>query len=310
MRALVLGARGAVGRVVVSDLRAGGHSVTPAGRTPSTGSVRIDLTASDGGDALRAAAVGHDVVVNASGVEDPRIAAALGGATLVEISATAGYLDALARAAPAGSRMVLGAGLVPGLSTIILAALDAGAGDELDLGVVLGGGEDHGAAAVAWTAGLAGRALHDPPEGRRVLNFRESRELPTTAGRRRLLRADFPDHLLLGRGGGFAVRSYLGTDSRLTTAALAAVGFLPALRRAVAYAPHVGGSGWSISAVDRRTGRGLIAHGDGQSLSTGILTSRMAAAAAAGGRTGVVTAADVLSLDDLRRVPGVRIALV
>lgn len=308
MRALVLGARGAVGRIVAEELRAQGHTVTPAGRVEADGWARIDLTGSDGLEELRDQAAEHDVVVNVSGIENPAVARGLSSTVFVDVSATAHYLDRLAREAPPGAGLVLGAGLVPGLSTILLDALDARPGDELDLAVILGGGEEHGAAAVAWTAGLAGRVLHDPPEAEEVPNLRETRRLPGPLGLRRHLRADFPDHLLVGARRDVAVRSYLAIDSRIATSALAVVGRFPVLRGLVRHAPHLGSRAWSLTALNRRTGDQLTATGVGQSHATGILTARMTTAAVRLRPTRAMTAADTLSLDEVRQIPGIQVS--
>lgn len=299
MRALVLGARGAVGRVVTRELRGRGHTVTPAGRAGGTDSVAIDLASPAGLAALAERAPTHDVVINTSGIEAPAIAEAAGGTILIDISATASYLAELARRSAGGQPMVLGVGLVPGLSTILLSSLDSRPGDDLDLAVVLGGGEAHGAAAVDWTANLAGRPLFAPPEGGTVLNFREGRRLPGPFGERRHLRADFPDHLLIGEPSHLSVRTYLATDSHISTAALAAVGRFPRLRGLVRHAPHLGGDGWSLTATNRRTGQRLSARGNGQSLATGTLTARIAEAADRLHPSSTVTAADLLTLDDI-----------
>ncbi|REJ04139.1 hypothetical protein DY023_17750 [Microbacterium bovistercoris] len=304
MRVLVLGGRGSVGKVIVEELRTIGHEVTPAGRSAAPGWAQVDVTTSHGMAALRNLAHEHRVVVNATGAEDPGIAAAVAGAILVDISATAEYLDELRRNAPVGTGIVLGAGLVPGLSTIMLTALGGHPGDDLDLAVVLGGGESHGTAAVAWTANLAGRPLYGPPEGQRIMNFRESRRLPGAFGLRRHVRADFPDHLLVGAPRGQSVRTYLATDSRGSTAGLAVVGRFPRLRGLVQHAPHLGGNGWSLTALHRESGRTITARGRGQSRTTGVITAHMAHAA---GRLRVdrpVTAADVLTLDEVQRIAG------
>jgi hypothetical protein len=308
MRALVLGARGAVGAVAADALRAAGHHVTGAGRTPGPGvDLRLDLRAPDGLARVREAAAEHDVVLHASAVEDPALARAVGRTPLVDASATGRYLDGLAAAVAPGGTLVLGAGLVPGLSTVLVASLDARPGDEIDVAVLLGTGETHGDAAVAWTAGLAGAALHDPPEGGTVMNLRSARVLPTRSGARRLLRADFPDHVLVGRARGVTVRSHLAAGGAATTAALALVGRFPALRALVARVPHVGDDRWEVGAVHRRTGERVAAHGRGQSAATGLLAARAVEAAAAARGRGVVTSADLLTLDDVARVPGVRL---
>lgn len=307
MRALVLGARGAVGQVVVDELRMRGHEVIPAGRTPSPGWAQLDLAGADGLSALRELSDGQDVVVNASGVEDARIGAAVSKAILVDVSATAAYLDGLGRSAPSGTGIVRGAGLVPGLSTILLTALGALPDDEVDLAVVLGGGETHGPAALAWTAALAGRSLYDPPEAGIVRNLWEGRRLPGAFGSRRHLRADFPDHLLVGAPNGYAVRTYLATDSRISTTALALVGRMPWLRGLVAHAPHLGGDEWSLTAIDRRSRRAVTATGRGQSRATGVLTAHIAEAAERLRPDRPVNSAELLDIDDVRGIDGIRL---
>lgn len=169
MRALVLGARGAVGAMIRRRLEEGSHGVTAAHRS-APGDRGADLH----GDltALQRLAAAHDVVVNASGVERGDLATTTGSTPLVKISASGAYLEALG--ASACGPVVLGAGLVPGLSTILVAALDPHPGDEVDLHVMLGTGERHGPAAVAWTAALVGTDVHRPPEGGTVRNLRES----------------------------------------------------------------------------------------------------------------------------------------
>ena len=131
MRALILGARGAVGQATAEHIRALGHEVTPAGRNAPVGWAQINLASPDGWRELREASGRHDVVVNATGVEEPRIVDATAGSLLAEISAPASYLDRLDPSAP----NVLGPGLAPGLSTFMLASLDAPPGDPLLLAV-------------------------------------------------------------------------------------------------------------------------------------------------------------------------------
>lgn len=304
--ALVLGARGAVGRATVAELRRLGAEVTTAGRSaPEPDGLALDVRTAEGRTALRAAAESFDVVINASGVEDPRLVDATAGTILVDISATAAVLARMAATfadTEAGSRgLVLGAGIAPGLTTLLVDGLDPAPGDEIDVAIMLGGGEVHGPAAVAWTAELAGRPLHEPgevgngPNGE-ILNFRSSLHVPEPFGSRRYVRADFPDHVLLGAPRGALVRSWLATDSRVSTAALGVVGRFPALRSLVARAPHLGTSAWSITAIDRGTGRTLRARGEGQSRTTGVLTAHAALAAADRGLRDLATTADLLPL--------------
>ncbi|GAA1986206.1 hypothetical protein GCM10009718_24520 [Isoptericola halotolerans] len=296
MKALVLGARGAVGQHVVAALRGHGHDVTPAGRSGSDGGVRVDLSAPDGAVRLREAAAGQAVVINASGVEEPWIAGELGGAALVDISASSAYLVALRACAAPSTSVVLGAGLVPGLSTVLVGALETRPGDEVDVAVMLGSGEKHGAAAVSWTEKLVGTDVHAPPEGVRVRNLRTRRRVVGPDGRRRTyLRTDFADHVLLDD---LVVRSWLTLSNGPATAALALVGRLGKGRRLISGAPLVGSEEWSLQATVRRTAQRLAATGSGQSRATGLLTALAAerVVSAAPGRC--VTMADVVAVDD------------
>ena len=292
MRALLLGARGAVGSVIRRELQRHGHHVTSASRAEA-GGARIDLH----GDlrSLSRIAADHDVIVNASGVERADLAAAVHGIPLVDISATGSYLDAL-RAAARGP-VVLGAGLVPGLSTVLARTLAAESDGDIDIFVMLGTGEKHGPAAVAWTAALVGADLYGPPEGGSVRNFRESRRAVGPDGRRRrYLRADFPDHLLLGtRDRGF--RTYLTLGAAPMTAALDLVGRMPVLRGALAAAPHVGSDAWHIIVQARQSGARMQASGRGQSEATGRLTS-LAAERAVDAAPQPMTMADLVSADE------------
>lgn len=310
MRALLLGARGAVGTVVRRELERAGHEVTAASRAAS-GTGRVDLRG-DLGPVAALASV-HDVVVNVSGVERADLAGATAATPLVDISATGAYLERLRDAAE--GPVVLGAGLVPGLSTILtrslMAETGAGAGrSDVDVLVMLGAGERHGPAAVAWTAGLVGVDVHRPPEGGRVRNLRESvRERGPDGRARRYLRADFPDHVLLGDAHG-AIRSYLTLGSGALTAALALVGRMPVLRGALTAAPHIGSDDWHIVVRDRRSGRRREATGRGQSEATGRLTAlatERIVARSATSSVGPVTMADLVAADEalarLRRGP-------
>ncbi|MGO2748431.1 MAG: NAD-dependent epimerase/dehydratase family protein [Pseudoclavibacter sp.] len=297
MKALVVGASGAVGTSIAKLLEANGHEVTRAGRRPRPGSVRVDL-ARDLESFARLAAQ-NDVVINASGVETPAVARHLGNAALVDISATGAYLAALRHTADeVGASVVLGAGLTPGLSTALVGELDARDGDEIDVAVMLGSGEKHGAAAVAWTQSLAGSEVISRPEADVVINFRERRTLRGGDGRRRAyLRADFPDHTLLG--GRYGVRSYLALSSRPVTAALALVGAIPQLSPLVSAAPAIGDDSWALAAINRRTGQRRGASGRNQSRATADLTVALAERSAAARPHGSVTAHDLATSEEL-----------
>lgn len=314
MHALLLGASGAVGTIIRRELEREGHRITTASRRAAPAaeaaagqarSARVDLSGDLG--PLAALAETHDVVINASGIERADLAGATGATPLVDISATGSYLQAL-KAAARGP-VVLGAGLVPGLSTVLVSALEQRPGDELDVLVMLGAGEQHGPAAVAWTAGLVGTDVFQPPEGGRVRNFAGSLRAKGPDGRtRRYLRADFPDHIVAvsgraGRGGASAaIRSYLTLSSRPMTAALRVIGRAKGLSGVLGMAPHVGSDAWHVIARNRRTGERLVAEGSGQSEATGRLTALAAVRAAERAPFGAVSMAELVTQEEARQV--------
>jgi uncharacterized protein YbjT (DUF2867 family) len=87
MRALVLGGHGAVGAGIVSALRAAGDIALAAGPDPARADRFVDL---HDPATLRTATADVDVVINASGMEDPDAVAALTelGSAVVDITAT------------------------------------------------------------------------------------------------------------------------------------------------------------------------------------------------------------------------------
>lgn len=273
MRTLVLGARGAVGRATVAELRRRGHSVLPAARTAPPGGEAVNLSIAAGWPVLRELAMTVDVIVNASSVEDVRIATHVGTTPVVDVSATGPYLHAVAENAPNGLGILLGAGLVPGLSTTMIDALATRRGDEIDVAVMLGAGEAHGSAAVEWTTRLIGTQVQSAPERVPVPNLHGRIRISDDRGRRSYLRADFPDHTLIGRPRGLAVRTFLALSSPLATGALAVVARMPRLRGALARAPHMGSHQWRLHVTNRRTQQSLSAAGIGQSDATGRLTA-------------------------------------
>ncbi|KUF07273.1 NAD-dependent epimerase/dehydratase family protein [Leucobacter sp. G161] len=301
MRALILGGTGAVGLATGAALAARGHEVLKGSRRAAAepGSVQLDLTTAAGRDRMVDTASGCDVVINASGREDLELARALAvaGTPYVDTSAGTAYLDGL-RHLPGSATRVVGAGIAPGVSTVLAAALDPQPGDEIDISVLLGTGEAHGPAAVAWTADLAGRSLHRAPEGEPIANYRERRRMDVDGRPRMHLRTDFPDHVLLDATGA-TIRTYLTLGSPLATAGLALVGAVPALRGILAAAPHWGDDRWRVAATNRRTSRMLEAAGFGQSRATGEFAALAAVRATEQPTLGAVTMADLFGADVL-----------
>ena len=102
-----------------------------------------------GGASYRAALASVDVVVNAAGVEDPALAAIAAErvAAFVDITATSAYVAALERLRPRRPVLV-SVGLAPGLTNLLAAAVHEAEPGPIDIALLLGAGERHGAATV------------------------------------------------------------------------------------------------------------------------------------------------------------------
>jgi saccharopine dehydrogenase-like NADP-dependent oxidoreductase len=301
---LVLGGYGAVGRHVVSGLRAMGDTALSAGRDPALADRVVDLSEPDLTSYL-AAVGGTDVVVNAAGSEDPRLAdrATRSGAAFVDVTATTGYVEELERLDPQRPVLV-SVGLAPGLTNLLAASVHAATPGPIDLAVLLGAGEEHGAAATEWSYRLLGRHFDD--HGRSTRNYTSPSvfELPGH-GRRRLYRVDFADQHALSRDLGTRVRTYFGLDSRLATAALAVLTWLPGASRAPRGIHLPGSEDWLVLARGS-TGTTSWARGRNQSRATGVVAAT-AAHRAAGLPPGVHHIHDVMSLGDVPRDQGIEL---
>lgn len=233
MKALILGGYGATGARIAAQLRAGGDVAVTAGRDPARADRVVDLRSTDS-RALDAALSDVDVVVNAAGVEDPSLVALITrrGVAFVDITATTGYVAALERL-DLTQPVLVSVGLAPGLTNLLAAAVHTVAPGPIDVALVVGAGERHGAAGVAWAYGLLGRHFRDPATGARVRNYTQPHrfDLPGS-GRRRLYRVDFSDQHALTRDLDVPVRTYFGLDSRTATAVLATLTRIPGASRA------------------------------------------------------------------------------
>jgi len=304
VRALVLGGYGAVGARIVTRLRSGGDAAFAAGRDPAWADRVVNLAEPA---TLPAALSGVDVVVNAAGVEDPAVAALITGygATLVDITASTGYVAALERLGPPRP-VLLSVGLAPGLTNLLAAAVHAAAPGPVDLAVVLGAGERHGAAAVAWSYGLLGRRFRDPATGGQVRNYTQPRRFDLSGqGRRRLYRADFCDQHVLTRDLQVAVRTYFGLDSPPASAALAALTPIPGASRAPRGLPLPGSDRWLVLAR-AEDGTSRWASGRIESHAMAVLAATTARAVT-GLDAGVHHLHQVLTLADVPTRPGIHL---
>jgi saccharopine dehydrogenase-like NADP-dependent oxidoreductase len=305
---LVLGGYGAVGTRIVAQLRADGEVAFAAGRDPARADrvVNLNLREADTGS-LRAALSDVDVAVNAAGVEDPALAALLSsyGVALVDITATTSYVAALERL-DLPQPVLLSVGLAPGLTNLLAAAVHQAAPGPIDLAVLLGAGERHGAAAAAWSYGLLGRRFRDPATGDQVRNYTQPQRFNLPGhGRRRLYRADFSDQHTLTRDLGVPVRTWFGLDSRLATAALAALTWIPGASRAP-QGLHLPGSDQWLALARSRDGTSRWASGRIQSHATAVLAAT-AARTAAGLPPGIHHLHQVLTLADLPAGRGIHL---
>ncbi|MGW3859227.1 hypothetical protein [Micromonospora arida] len=221
MRVLVIGGYGATGSRITALLKAAGDVVFTAGRDTARADRVLDLRHLD--TATVGAAVSDvEVVINATGAEDPRVAMAFldHGVGFVDITATTGYVADLERL-HSRAPLVLSVGLAPGLTNLLAAAVHRDVPGAVDVALVLGTGEEYGPASVGWSAGLLGARFTDPATATAVLNYtRPQRFRLPGLGNRQLLRVDFSDQHTLTRDLAVPVRTYFGLRSRIATAAL------------------------------------------------------------------------------------------
>ncbi|WP_024805694.1 hypothetical protein [Nocardia sp. BMG51109] len=297
MKVLVLGGYGAVGGPLADMLRRDGADVVAAGRDPDRADEVLDL-----GDAAlsayQAALRGIDVVVNASGAENPRLAGLAGesGCAFVDVGASVGYLDRL-RQLPSRAAILVDIGLAPGLTNLLAVAVHTAAPGPIDVAVLLGAGERHGAAATEWSYLLLGS--HFREDGRVVRNYTrpETFVLPGHRRPRRLFRLDFSDQHTLRRELGVPVRTYFGLDSRAATAALAALTWLPGASKAPR-GLHLPGSDRWIVLARGDDGTTRWAHGRNQSRATAAVAAA-ATARAVHAPPGVHALHHILGLADI-----------
>ncbi|MGX2993217.1 saccharopine dehydrogenase NADP-binding domain-containing protein [Streptomyces sp. JNUCC 64] len=289
-RVLVVGGYGAVGAEVTDALGQWFPGrVVPGGRDAERarrlGGVRVDVTDPDGFAAVLDRLGDVTAVVLCVEPPDGTIARVCleRGVHLVDVGASGALLDATAAlhgtAVRTGASAVLSVGVAPGLTNLLArwAHEDVGGARRIEVTVLLGSGERHGADAVRWTvAGLAapvaGQRLRVslPGHGTRTAHpfpFSDQHTLPRTLGVPR-------------------VTTRLCLDSRTLTALLFGLRATGALRAAARPGPgrlltglfgrvHLGGDAFAVR-VD--------AHGDGRHTAyavTGRRQSRFTALVAA-----------------------------
>ncbi|MFG3436114.1 saccharopine dehydrogenase NADP-binding domain-containing protein [Nonomuraea sp. NPDC047897] len=229
---LILGGYGTVGREAAAALtRRPGTKVIVAGRDPGRarpvpGTTALRVDAADPAD-LAGALDGVDAVLMCAEIDNARVARACleRGIGYVDVSASPHVLAEIEEldglAAGQGATAALSVGLVPGITNLLArVCAERSPGGDLRIGVLLGSGERHGPAALAWTVDGLGR-----------LGGSWTMDFPAPYGRRTVHRFPFSDQYTLPRTLGVgAATTGLCLDSRLTTVLLAAAG-RPAVAR-------------------------------------------------------------------------------
>ncbi|MEU4580229.1 saccharopine dehydrogenase NADP-binding domain-containing protein [Nonomuraea sp. NPDC023979] len=257
---LVLGGYGAVGREAAHALAGHpGTNVIVAGRNPGKappvpGTTARRVDAADPADLARALD-GVDTVLMCAEVDNARVARACveRGIHYVDVTASHHLLAALqALDEPArehGATLAMSVGLIPGVTNLLArVCAERSPSTELLIGALLGSGEAHGPAALAWTLDGLGRL-----DGSWTMNF------PAPYGERTVHRFPFSDqHTLPTTLGVPSARTGLCLDSRLVTRLLSVAGrpavarllHRPQVRRLLLSAlgtAHVGGDGFAVT---------------------------------------------------------------
>ncbi|MFD1937605.1 MULTISPECIES: saccharopine dehydrogenase family protein [Nonomuraea] len=288
-KVLILGGYGAVGREAATALvgHLPGTRVVLAGRDPGRarpvrGTTVMRVDAADPADLARALD-GVDAVLMCAELDNPRVARACleRGVHYLDVSAThhvlAGIEDLDDVARKRDAKAVLSVGLVPGVTNLLARyCVERSGARKVRIGALLGAGERHGPAAVAWTLDGLGRL-----EGSWPMRF------PAPYGRRTVHRFPFSDQYTLPQTLGLAsAETGLCLDSRLSTALLAAAR-RPAVARLLGRPKvrdllltamsrvHLGSDGFAVTVRSGSVQASL--GGRGQSRATGLVAAMLVA---------------------------------
>ena len=226
---VLIGGSGDVGRHLIPLLQSDGRwGITllsrgggvPEGLSPSRLAGRpIDIRTPGSATAIPDGAT----VVNLTEATPPVAVAAIiaRGGTVLDTSATPGYIYDLSRAARNGpGLLVLCVGTAPGLSTLMGAEIARGPNvDSIDIGLELGMGRHYGLAATEWFIRALGTPYKDgqngaivsPGERRRGFVFGQCTRARLALG------VGFPDHGILPAGSKTRVETYLAVDPGYVT---------------------------------------------------------------------------------------------
>ena len=285
---VILGGTGAVGRHVAQFLDAQGQRVVVASRQADRAREVTDPLAHaepatvDIGDPAALSLEHPGVVVNCTGIEDldAMLRWRRSGWRIIDITASSTYAARLASLDRDGPAVIVGVGLIPGLTTLLARHLTAQDDEatEVVISCLLGLGEDYGDASRDWTYGQLGRRIDDPAGSFRNFSTPTSIDFPGGFGRRPAWRFDFADRVLLPPEIDVHVTTRYCFDTRLAGRALAAASAIPGarelLRRLNRLSRHaIGSTAWWAGVVETDTGRRSTALGNGQSHGTAAVTA-------------------------------------
>lgn len=329
---LVLGATGSVGRETGAKLVRQGAGVIVASRSQQ----RADALAASIG-AVDAVAIdvtrsrwripdNVGIVIDCTGHDRVEIAtrAAESGCTHIDVSASADHVERTfrlhARIAATGHSVIVGAGLAPGISTMMAhRLLTDGTVNGLRVDLVVDLFDPHGSRAMSFITSLAGSSFTDPITNRRIANFSDpsSRLLPAGFGTVTTARVGFSDATIFAERLGRSVDVRLGFTQPGVTKLLGHlrrrhVRTLAPLAEAGARLAVHRPRAWVCAASDGH--RCIWATGVGQASATaahvGLLVHRLHTRDL---RPGVLPAHDIAPLDDAScdklRSSGIAIAI-
>lgn len=275
-KTLIVGGYGAVGREAAAGL-AGHGEIVVAGRNPDRAepvpgatAIRLDLT--DPAQ-IDAALDGVGAVLMCVETGNARLAGACRdrGIGYADVTATPSVIAELERVGDGTAAAVLSVGIAPGVTNLLARHVSEQApGRPVRIGVLLGSGERHGAAAVGWTIDGLGQESGSWTAG-----------FPAPFGRRTVHRFPFSDQHTLGLPD---VRTGLALDSRSSTALLGAANrpavarFLrrPAVRGLtdrIFGGLHLGSDGFAV--IAEAGGVRASFTGRGQSRATGLAAAHV-----------------------------------
>jgi hypothetical protein len=289
------------------------RAATAAEAIGCTGSAAIDPSRPD-----QMAALGTPgIVVDCTGLESIEVTRALleQGWKVVDITADGRHTRALLDLDPADSTLLLGVGLMPGLSSILAANLlqTSPHARSLTISALVGLGDDYGDASKRWTYSQIGSSLPDQP-GTRGFTDGRNIDFPGGFGRRRAWQVDFADRVLLRQRYGVDVKTRYCFDSRSAGAALALPAKIPGLPKLLTRHPDLTrppkrSTDWYAFVAQTDTGQRISGLGRSQAASTAAMVALATDRFARSSMKGTLATLDLVEIDDITSNPALGILI-